>query len=114
MTTLPDPEALHPALWRASQLARSTARCVDTGFPTLSLQLPGGGWPVSSMVDLLLKQNGIGEMRLLAPALRTVAERRVVLLQPPHAPLALALAALGLPPASVIWLRAERTGDMML
>jgi protein ImuA len=65
------------------------------------------------MVDLLLKQNGIGEMRLLAPALRTVADRRVVLLQPPHAPQALALAALGLPPASVIWLRAERTGDMM-
>jgi protein ImuA len=113
MTTLPDPEALHPSLWRASQLARSHTRCVDTGFPSLSNQLPGGGWPVSTMVDLLLKQNGIGEMRLLAPALRTVAERRVVLLQPPHAPQALALAALGLPPASVIWLRAERTGDMM-
>lgn len=113
MTTLPDPEALHPSLWRASQLARSQTRCVDTGFPSLSNQLPGGGWPVSTMVDLLLKQNGIGEMRLLAPALRTVAERRVVLLQPPHAPQALALAALGLPPASVIWLRAERTGDMM-
>jgi protein ImuA len=113
MTALPDPEALHPSLWRASQLARSQTRCIDTGFPSLSNQLPGGGWPVSTMVDLLLKQNGIGEMRLLAPALRTVAERRVVLLQPPHAPQALALAALGLPPASVIWLRAERTGDMM-
>jgi protein ImuA len=79
----------------------------------LSPQLPGGGWPMGTMVDLLLQQNGIGELRLLAPALRTVAERRVVLLQPPHAPQALALAGLGLPPASVIWLRAERTGDMM-
>lgn len=113
MTTLPDPEALHPAVWRASQLARSHTRCVETGFPSLSPQLPGGGWPMSTMVDLLLQQNGIGEMRLLAPALRSVAERRVVLLQPPHAPQAIALAALGLPPASVIWLRAERTGDMM-
>jgi protein ImuA len=113
MTILPDPEALHPALWRASQLARCHTRCVDTGFPSLSPQLPGGGWPMGTMVDLLLQQNGIGEMRLLAPALRTVAERRVVLLQPPHAPQAIALAVLGLPPASVIWLRAERTGDMM-
>ena len=113
MTTLPDPEALHPSLWRASQLARARTRCVDTGFPTLSPQLPGGGWPMGTMVDLLLQQNGIGEMRLLAPALRTVAERRVVLLQPPHAPQAIALAALGLSPASVIWIRAERTGDMM-
>ena len=113
MTTLPDPEALHPSLWRASQLARARTRCVDTGFPTLSPQLPGGGWPMGTMVDLLLQQNGIGEMRLLAPALRTVAEHRVVLLQPPHAPQAIALAALGLSPSSVIWLRAERTGDMM-
>lgn len=47
-------------------------------------------------VDRLLQQNGIGEMRLLAPALRTVAERRVVLLRPPHAPQVLALAALDL------------------
>jgi protein ImuA len=110
---VPDPEALHPSLWRASQLARARTRCVDTGFPSLSNQLPGGGWPMGTMVDLLLQQNGIGEMRLLAPALRQVSDRHVVLLQPPHAPQAIALAALGLPPASVIWLRAERTGDMM-
>jgi protein ImuA len=113
MTTLPDPEALHPSLWRASQLARARTRCVDTGHPSLSNQLPGGGWPMGTMVDLLLQQNGIGEMRLLAPALREVVDRRVVLLQPPHAPQALALAALGLPPESVLWIRAERTGDMM-
>jgi protein ImuA len=86
---------------------------VDTGHPSLSNQLPGGGWPIGTLVDLLLQQNGIGEMRLLAPALREVADRRVVLLQPPHAPQALALATLGLPPESVLWIRAERTGDMM-
>lgn len=68
---------------------------------------------MGTLVDLLLQQNGIGEMRLLAPALAAVAERRVVLLQPPHAPQTLALASFGLAPASVIWLRAERTGDML-
>jgi protein ImuA len=52
-------------------------------------------------------------MRLLAPALRQVADRRVVLLQPPHAPQALALAGLGLQPSSVLWLRAERTADAL-
>ncbi|MGB9109261.1 MAG: cell division protein, partial [Telluria sp.] len=25
------PESLHPSLWRASQLARSHSRCIDTG-----------------------------------------------------------------------------------
>ena len=95
------------------QWARNHTRCVETGFSSLSNQLPGGGWPMGTLVGVLLQQNGIGEMRLLAPALRTVAERRVVLLQPPHVPQALALAALGMPPGSVIWIRAERTGDMM-
>jgi len=106
-------ESLHPSLWRADQLAHATTRCVDTGHATLSAQLPGGGWPMGTLVDLHVQQAGIGEMRMLAPALRQVADRRVVLLQPPHPPQALALAALGLSPSSVIWLRAERTADAL-
>jgi protein ImuA len=68
---------------------------------------------MGTLIDQLLQQNGIGEMRLLALALRTVAERHMVVLQPPHAPQAFALAALGLPSMSMISLRAVRTGDMM-
>ncbi|QJE01042.1 translesion DNA synthesis-associated protein ImuA [Massilia forsythiae] len=107
------PESLHPSLWRASQLARSGTRCIDTGHAALSAQLPGGGWPTGSLVDLLLQQPGIGEMRLLRPALAEVAARRVVLLQPPHPPQALALAALGVAPAQLIWLRSERSADAL-
>ena len=80
------PEDLHPSLWRASQLAHANTRCVDTGHPALSKQLPGGGWPTGTLVDLLLQQPGIGEMRLLRPALAAAASRRIVLLQPPHPP----------------------------
>jgi protein ImuA len=52
-------------------------------------------------------------MRLIAPALAKLADRRVVFLTPPHAPQALALAALGIPPDSAIWLRADRTADAL-
>jgi protein ImuA len=104
---------LHPSLWRASQLARSSTRCIDTGHAALSAQLPGGGWPTGTLVDLLLQQPGIGEMRLLRPALAEVARRRIVLLQPPHPPQALALAALGVPPSQLIWLRSSRTADAL-
>jgi protein ImuA len=107
------PESLHPSLWRASQLARSSTRCVDTGHAALSAQLPGGGWPTGALVDLLLQQPGIGELRLLRPALAEVAKRRIVLLQPPHPPQALAMAALGVPPADLIWLRAGQTADAL-
>lgn len=113
MTTANDLETLHPSLWRASQLARSRTRCVDTGHPALTHQLPGGGWPVGTLVDLLVQQPGVGEMRLIAPALAKVAKRKIVFLQPPHAPQAISLAALGIPPEAAIWLRSERTADAL-
>ncbi|MYM68435.1 translesion DNA synthesis-associated protein ImuA [Pseudoduganella sp. FT55W] len=99
------PEAVHPSLWRADQLARSTTRCMDTGFAALSAQLPGGGWPVGTLIDLLVQQHGIGELRLLQPALAALEKRPIVLLQPPHAPQALALAALGIEPSQLLWVR---------
>ncbi len=110
------PEDLHPSLWRASQLAHATTRCIDTGFSALSGQLPGGGWPTGTLIDLLPQQAGIGELRLLLPALATVLQatkRRIVLLQPPHAPQALALAALGLEPSQLMWVRSSRSSDVL-
>ncbi|SFL64393.1 translesion DNA synthesis-associated protein ImuA [Rugamonas rubra] len=108
------PEALHPSLWLASQLAHSANRCADTGFAALSAQLPGGGWPSGTLIDLLVQQPGIGELRLLRPALAALGQRPIVLLQPPHAPQALALAALGLPPSQLVWLRSgAKSGDAL-
>ncbi len=104
------PETVHPSLWRASQLAHSATRCVDTGFAALSAQLPGGGWPLGTLIDLLVQQHGIGELRLLRPALAGLGKRPIVLLQPPHAPQALALAALGLEPSQLIWIRSGAGG----
>ncbi|KFI06962.1 hypothetical protein [Massilia sp. BSC265] len=66
------PEALHPSFWRASQLARSGTRCVDPRHAALSFQLPDGGWPVGTLVELLQQQHGIDEMRLLRPYGHTV------------------------------------------
>jgi protein ImuA len=107
------PEALHPSLWLASQLAHSATRCVDTGFAALSAQLPGGGWPTGTLIDLLVQQAGSGEMRLLGPALARLPKRPIVLLQPPHPPQALALAALGLAPSQLVWIRSASSGDAL-
>ena len=107
------PEALHPSLWRASQLGQGAARCVDTGFAALSAQLPGGGWPTGSLVDLLVQQAGSGELRLLAPALAQLQGLPIVLLQPPHPPQALALAAQGLHPSQLLWLRSASSKDAL-
>ena len=95
----PDPGALHPALWRAHQLARCGEAVLPTGFAALDAQLPGGGWPRRALTELLLPHPGVGEMRLLAPALAAVAgpgaQRSVLLFNPPAEPCAHALWQLG-------------------
>ena len=109
------PETLHPSLWRGSQLSRGGPRTVDTGFAALSAELPGGGWPVGALVELLAAQPGCGEMRLLAPALaRAVSARRpLAFVAPPQSPHAGALAELGVPLDAMMWLRAGRGADAL-
>ncbi|WP_059414308.1 translesion DNA synthesis-associated protein ImuA [Cupriavidus basilensis] len=109
---IPLPESIHPALWRASQLARAVGRTVPTGYQELVGELPGGGWPASTLVEMLVQQPGVGELRLLRPALMA-STRPVALIQPPHSPQALAFANWGLPPRQLLWVRAERTADAL-
>jgi len=91
-------QALHPALWRAHQLGRQQGDAWASGFPALDAELPGGGWPARVLSELLLPHAGIGEMRLLAPALVAAQQRRgcVMLFDPPAAPCAWVLGAFGL------------------
>jgi protein ImuA len=92
------PLGLHPALWRANQLARPHQQVQASGFAALDAQLPGGGWPASTLTELLLPHPGVGELRLLAPVLAAVQHqgRSVMWFDPPAAPCVWALAALGL------------------
>lgn len=108
-----NPETLHPSLWRASQLARADTLCIDTGHASLSTLLPGGGWPVGTLIDFLVQQPGIGELRLLGPALAKVASRGVFIVTPPQTPQMLAWCQFGLNPSQVVWIRSEKTGDAL-
>ncbi|MDR5646768.1 translesion DNA synthesis-associated protein ImuA [Burkholderia cenocepacia] len=107
------PETIHPSLWRASQLAHARGRTVDTGYAALSAELPGGGWPLRALTDLLVQQAGIGELRLLAPALTAPDRRPVALLEPPLTPNAFGLIHIGLPCDRLMLLRAPRTADAL-
>jgi protein ImuA len=106
-------ESIHPSLWRASQLARGRGRAVDTGYPALSAELPDGGWPLGGLVELLVQQAGIGELRLLQPALKSVGSQSIALLQPPHIPNGLGLAHTGVPWQNVMHLKAPKTADAL-
>jgi protein ImuA len=92
------PETLHPALWLGHQLGRIGSDAVASGFARLDAELPGGGWPRRALSELLLPHAGVGEIRLLAPALVAAqrAGRLVMVFDPPATLAAAALARLGL------------------
>ncbi len=106
----PAPETLHPALWRAHQLGRPGAAVLASGYPELDAQLPGGGWPAGVLTELLLPHPGIGELRLLAPVLAALQQQQrcVMCFDPPAAPCAWALRALGLDLQRLVVVQARR------
>lgn len=106
-------EDLHPAIWRASQLGRAAGRTVATGYADLSAELPGGGWPCGALTEICLQQPGIGEWRLLAPALSAAGSRPIAVLQPPHELSSAALAYINLQPERVLLVKAASTSDAL-
>lgn len=110
------PDALpHPGVWRASELSRQPGgRCVPVGHEALAPELPGGGWPCGSLIELLLARPGVGEMQLLQPALKTLSgQRSVVLLQPPYVPHIASLMAWRSAPMQAVWLRPKDATDAL-
>ncbi len=88
----------HPGIWRGDQRAQTAADALPTGFAALDEVLPGGGWPRGALTELLIRRQGIGELRLLTPALArlSAAEGWLAWVAPPYVPYAAALAAAGI------------------
>lgn len=115
MSALPQNiESIHPSLWRAAHLSRACGRTTDTGYPMLSAQLPGDGWPLGALVELMVQQEGSGEIRLLGPALVKLAEKRsIALVGPRQVPNALAYDYLGVVSKRLLWLKPETSADAL-
>src|SRR5258706_16232987 len=77
-----------PDIWRGDSLNRAGTPTVACGFPELDAELPGGGWPAGALTEILPAHEGIGELRLLGPALAGLSKRglRLVWIAPPHPP----------------------------
>lgn len=88
----------HPGIWRGDRLAEAGVDALATGFPELDEQLPGGGWPRGALTEILLEREGIGELRLLLPALARASQGNgwLAWVAPPHLPYAPALSTAGI------------------
>ncbi len=106
------PSGIAHNVWRAGQMAAAGVSVTSSGWPALDKELPNQGWPHRGLTELLMRQTGIGEMRLLQPALRRVAGR-IALLQPPHTPQVAAWIDWGLAPERLLWIRTQRHADLL-
>jgi hypothetical protein len=89
--------ALPAGLRWLSDLATPRQECIPTGFDELSSHLPGRGWPVGALTEIVSNTQGTGELRLTMPALANLTARgkRVVWISPPFIPYAPVLANYG-------------------
>jgi len=99
----------HPGIWRRGNAPRVAAGDFQpTGFAGLDMRLPGGGWPRGALSEILIERDGIGECRLVLPALAalTQAKQRVVFVAPPYIPYPPALVAAGIDLAQLVHIEA--------
>jgi len=102
----------HPALWRARERGEATVRTgLPTGHAALDRVLPGGGWPLQGLVEILADRTGIGELSVLLPALARLCSDAseggwLAFISPPHPPYAPALAACGIDVGRILVVRA--------
>jgi hypothetical protein len=105
----------NPAIWRGDQYAKVAIESIATGFAELDAQLPGGGWPRAALTELLTNRQGIGELRLLLPALARLSrdEKWLVLVAPPHQPFAPGFESLGVNVARLVVVKTRSDSESL-
>lgn len=78
-----------------------------TEFAELDALLPGGGWPVGAITELMPEAAGIGEISLVLPALAAIgrAGRSIAWIAPPFLPYPPALVRHGIALEKMLWVQ---------
>jgi hypothetical protein len=106
----------NPDVWcaRAGRLAPAQ----PSGYPWLDECLPGGGWPLGAVSEIVLERYGLGELRLLLPALRQRVDQGgergwLFWIAPPFTPYAPALDDAGISLRRILVVRADKVSDSL-
>lgn len=103
-----------PRIWRGDGLAQAAVPVIASGHDALHSALPGGGWPLASVSEIIPRKVGCGELRLLWPALASLsrhADQHIVLINPPYIPYPPAWQAAGVALRQLLWLAPQREQD---
>ncbi len=114
MTADADTLTRHPLLWRGKQLAHRIAT-LPTGYARLDAALPGHGWPLAAVTEIIHATPGCGELSLLLPALAKLSEQdcRIIMVDPPWIPYPPALYSHGLALEKLLLIRTKNRKDSL-
>lgn len=108
-----------PRIWRAGRAAAATCPALSTGHAALDAAL-AGGWPLGTLVEVLVDDWGTGEFRLVAPALGRLSHaeaeggraRWILFAEPPYLPYAPGLQHAGIDVQRILVARCRRAVDV--
>lgn len=105
-----------PGVWHADALGEALLQTQPTGHGTLDAQLPGGGWPIGALSEVLQALPGLHEWQLVLPALAQATAARagaVVGVAAPFEPFGPALQAQGLAADRLCLVRADAAASAL-
>jgi cell division inhibitor SulA/protein ImuA len=103
-----------PHLWKGRR-SNSGQRSLSTGHPRLDARLPGAGWPLGAITELISCKQGVGELSLLFPALAEMGRKGqwLILVDPPWIPYPAALHGHGLPLERLLLIRTRNEKESL-
>lgn len=102
-------------LWSARHWQETRIPAITSGVAELDTHLPGRGWPLGAVTEILIDQRASGELRLLLPALARLSTqdaRWQLWLNPPLQPCAPALQQWRLDTERILLARTANANDL--
>jgi len=104
-------------IWRASGIQEQiSGSSTPTGYKSLDALLVDYGWPNQGLTEVLHDQPGVGELRLLAPALASLSQtqnRWLLWIAPPYIPYAPALSQAGIDLSRLLIVNPDHQADRL-
>jgi protein ImuA len=101
-------------VWRGSALAQQAQATIASGHELLDHELPGDGWPLGQLTEIMQAQPGLHEWRLLWPALRSAVQSGpLVLIGAPHLPNLPALGSMGILADKILRIDAHKPAERL-
>ncbi len=108
------PLMANPLLWRGNQVSHRIPT-LSTGHTLLDEALPGTGWPLGAVTELVNDTAGCGELSLLLPVLAQLSQENhwISMIDPPWIPYPPALHGRGLVLEKLLLIRTQNRAESL-